>query len=50
MCSKIESGEKGYKLPEQILFNSLVLFPTLIPAYSYQYNQCDMYTSEQVTC
>ena len=25
----IDSGEKGYKLPEQILFNSLPLFPTL---------------------
>ena len=29
MCSMIESGEKGYKLLEQILFNSLVLFSTL---------------------
>ena len=29
MCSKIDSGEKGYKLPEQILFNSLVLYLTL---------------------
>ena len=29
MCSMIESGEKGYKLPEQILFNSLVLYLTL---------------------
>ena len=29
MCSIIESGEKGYKLPEQILFNFLALFPTL---------------------
>ena len=29
MCSIFESGEKGYKLPEQILFNFLVLFPTL---------------------
>ena len=27
--STIDSGEKGYKLPEQILFNSLALFPTL---------------------
>ena len=25
----IDSGEKGYKLPEQILFNSLVLYLTL---------------------
>ena len=30
MCSMIDSGEKGYKLPEQILFNSLVLYLTLI--------------------
>ena len=30
MCSTIDSGEKGYKLLEQILFNFLVLFPTLI--------------------
>ena len=29
MCSMIGSGEKGYKLPEQILFNSLVLYLTL---------------------
>ena len=29
MCSTIDSGEKGYKLLEQILFNFLVLFPTL---------------------
>ena len=29
MCSMIDSGEKGYKLPEQILFNSLVLYLTL---------------------
>ena len=29
MCSIIKSGEKGHKLPEQILFNFLVLFPTL---------------------
>ena len=29
MCSLIDSGEKGYKLPEQILFNSLVLYLTL---------------------
>ena len=28
MCSMIDSGEKGYKLPEQILFNSLVLYLT----------------------
>ena len=30
MCSMIDSGEKGYMLPEQILFNSLVLYLTLI--------------------
>ena len=29
MCSMIDPGEKGYKLPEQILFNSLVLYLTL---------------------
>ena len=29
MCSTIDSREKGYKLLEQILFNFLVLFPTL---------------------
>ena len=29
MCSTIDQGEKGYKLLEQILFNFLVLFPTL---------------------
>ena len=29
MCSTIDSGEKGYKLLEQILFNFLVLFSTL---------------------
>ena len=29
MSSLIDSGEKGYKLPEQILFNSLVLYLTL---------------------
>ena len=29
MCSMIDSGEKEYKLLEQILFNFLVLFPTL---------------------
>ena len=29
MCSTIDSGEKGYKLSEQILFNFLVLFATL---------------------
>ena len=29
MCSMIDSGEKGYKLLEQILFNSLVLYLTL---------------------
>ena len=29
MCSTIDSGEKGYKMLEQILFNFLVLFPTL---------------------
>ena len=29
MCSMIDSGERGYKLPEQILFNSLVLHLTL---------------------
>ena len=29
MCSMIDSGEKGYKLPEQFLFNSLVLYLTL---------------------
>ena len=29
MCSMIDSGEKGYKLPEQNLFNSLVLYLTL---------------------
>ena len=28
MCSTIDSGENGYKLFEQILFNFLVLFPT----------------------
>ena len=32
MCSMIDSGEKGYKLPEQILFNSLVLYLTLAPS------------------
>ena len=30
MCSMIDSGEKGNKLPEQILFNSLVLYLTLV--------------------
>ena len=29
MCSMIDSGEKGYMLPEQILFNFLVLYLTL---------------------
>ena len=29
MCSMIDSGEKGYTLPEQILLNSLVLYLTL---------------------
>ena len=29
MCSTIDSGEKGYKLPKSILFNFLALFPTL---------------------
>ena len=29
MCSTIDSSGKGYKLPEQILFNFLALFPTL---------------------
>ena len=33
MCSMIDSGEKGYKLPEQILFNSLVLYLTLYECY-----------------
>ena len=28
MCSMIDSGEKGYMLPQQILFNSLVLYLT----------------------
>ena len=28
--SKIDTGEKGYKLPEQNLFNFLPLFSTLI--------------------
>ena len=37
MCSMIDSGEKGYKLPEQILFNSVVLYLTLsIAALSKQ--------------
>ena len=35
MCSMIDSGEKGYKLPEQILFNSLVLYLTLIQQYIF---------------
>ena len=26
MCSRIDPGEKGYRLLEQILFNFLVLF------------------------
>ena len=30
MCSMVDSREKGYKLPEQILFNSLALYLTLI--------------------
>ena len=30
ICSTIDYGEKGYKLPEQILFNFLALFPTLL--------------------
>ena len=30
MCSMIDSGEKGHKLPEQILFNSLVLYLRLM--------------------
>ena len=30
MCSIIDSGEKGYKLPEQIMFNSVVLYLTLL--------------------
>ena len=29
MCSMNDSVEKGYKLPEQNLFNSLVLYLTL---------------------
>ena len=29
MCSTIDSGEKGYTLLGQILFNFLALFPTL---------------------
>ena len=29
MCSMIDSWGKGYKLPEQILFNFLVLYLTL---------------------
>ena len=29
MFFMIDSGEKGYKLPEQILFNFLVLYLTL---------------------
>ena len=29
MCSIIDSGEKGYKLPEQILFN-LIVFKCII--------------------
>ena len=36
MCSMIDSGEKGYMLPEQILFNSLVLYLTL-----YRYIKSD---------
>ena len=42
MCSMIDSGEKGYTLPEQILLNSLVLYLTLhrsvtwvVPALSW---------------
>ena len=35
MCSMIDSGEKGCKLPEQILFNSLVLYLTLSMSFSY---------------
>ena len=35
MCSMIDSGEKGYKLPEQILFNSLVLYLTLNRSFGY---------------
>ena len=35
MCSMIDSGEKGYKLPEQILFNFLVLYLTFDKDYKF---------------
>ena len=35
MRSIIESGEMGYKLPEQILFNFPALFPTLLPDHTH---------------
>ena len=38
MCSTTDSAEKGYKLPEQILFNFLVLFSTLEYAEMRHYN------------
>ena len=41
MCSMIDSGEKGYKLPEQILFNSLVLYLTLLITISLSQRPTD---------
>ena len=53
MCYTIDSGEKGYKLPEQILFNFLALFPSLghfqvqqvIHIPSYFTTEIDIYQS-----
>ena len=36
MGSTIDSGEKGYILSEQILFNFLALFPTLPTIYMFK--------------
>ena len=50
MCSIIDSGEKGYKLPEQILFNVLPLFPTLVKQTLinvYGENTCNLQCSAE---
>ena len=41
MCSTNDSREKGYKLLEQILFNFLVLFPTLVSKF---FDNFDIFT------
>ena len=47
MCSMIDSGEKGYKLPEQILFNSLVLYLTLKWSYiAHPRSDCKKFVEE----